>query len=204
MALIRNHSNVLLDTCNFTPVTQVLPVYHAHVLDFQYFFFVNATSVTLICSGVSTNLIAHGFYSAPDHCEVRSSALNTLPSRHHMALFTNVSNIFQPFTSSLNVSLSDLKVVSEKLRLLSYFNTSDVDLFPTSFVSKPHVVYSLVSTPILVSIVMVVVLFFCYRRFRRRLPALPLPVVSGPIAESNASEAPNTEEIPQPVAAPRG
>ena len=169
LAIVRNTTNLIHKFCTFEPVSTSWPVYHAHVGGGQYFYFKEAASVTLLCEGNSVNLIAEGYYVAPDSCEVRSSAISTLPTKHHLGFETILPTSLVPLSPFLGVYPENLTIVSDRLKVLSYLNDSDVFVASAPFFFRPHVLYPTVSIPIVLFLVMFGLLCVCLKRLDSRL-----------------------------------
>ena len=169
LAVVRNNTAAIHSSCKFEPVFPSRPSYHAHIDGTQYFYFKEAASVTLICGSRHTNVIAQGYYAAPDFCEVRSSAISTLPSRQHRGFNYTIPSSLVPLFPSFDVSLINVSIVSDRLKVLSYLNDSDIFVSSVPSFLHPHVLYPTVSLPIIVLLVVIVVLCVCLRRLESRL-----------------------------------
>ena len=166
LAIVRNNTEFIHAHCTFKPVESTWPVYHAHVGGVQYFYFRDAASVTLICNGKSTNVIAQGYYAAKDSCEVRSSTITTLPSRQHLGFESELPSSLVPLMPSFGVNLANLTVVSEKLTMLSFLNDTDVFVAAVPLYLRPHVMAPLLSLPMIILVIVVVLLCVCLTRFK--------------------------------------
>ena len=196
LAIVRNNSQLIHAHCSYEPVVSNLPVYHAHVAGFQYFYFKEPASVTLICQGISTNLIAEGYYVASDACEVRSSEIYTLPSNQHLGFHGVLPTSLIHLSPSFDVHPENLTVVSDRLKVLSYLNDSDVFVASAPFFLHPHVLYPTVSLPIIILLVVIGLLCVCLKRMENRLhdiraaanlevvPPVPKPRRTGSVMSS--------------------
>ena len=187
-SLIRSNDDNILQWCKFEPVI-LRSVYHVHLLTTQYFYFPNATEVSLSCKARPSYVKVAGYYSVADHCEVRTSDLVTFPNRQHLTFATNLSSVMNPITRAFNLSSVNVTVVSEKLQLITYLNDSDVSNIlyrPLPFYLEPTVIVPTVMSPF-VLVVLLGCVCYCICRFRARY-AFPLTLPASRDCTAKASQ----------------
>lgn len=171
-------SSDLIEFCSYTPAPDV-PIFHVHFAGVQYLYFRNKTQVTLICvnGDVKENHVSYvqGLFQAPDHCEVSSSLVTTLPNHQHLALLNNLHHSLTPVNVSFYGNISHIKLITPELTLMKALNTSSFEDFvvtnlPLS-VSAP-VLYPSILTPTFIFLVIVLCVFYCQLRLWFRVDHL--------------------------------
>ena len=174
LSLIQSDADPVLRHCKFEPV-HVRTVYHVHMLTSQYFYFPNSTEISLSCKSRPSYVKVSGYYTVPDHCEVRASQIVIYPNRQHLTFSANLSSMMQPIVPSFNLSTVNLTVVSTKLELIHYLNDSDISSIlyrPLPFYLEPTVIVPTVISPFALLVVLCCVCY-CICRCRRGYMFIP-------------------------------
>lgn len=178
ISLIQTTHNNTVKECSYKLVPHKT-VYHANLKGIQYFYFPNTTGITLICLDDIKRVQVQGYYTVPDHCELRSNTLATLPTRQHLAFMANMSSNLHKLTNLPSVNVSTIHVNSDETKLLTLMNkptfSEALDMSLPWYVSRGSLA-SLISVPTVLCFVFACVVVY-YLRTRGRVVTRPQPAM---------------------------
>ncbi|MCP4253758.1 MAG: hypothetical protein GY775_10170, partial [Candidatus Scalindua sp.] len=160
IALVKNNTQKALDQCTYSDFKE--EYFQRHFYGFNYFYFQDLTSVTVVCVDDPTMVEVIGYYKAPDYCRILTRFVMTSPSRHHLALIKNISIDIPVFEAMFNVAFPHIELPVANISLISvYMNDSDLaeaiaDNLP--FMTDHAFYWPVLSTQYIVTIVCAIVM----------------------------------------------
>ncbi len=106
IALVQNNTQKALDLCVYSDFED--KYLQRHFYGYNYFYFQELTSVTVVCMDDPMMVEAIGYYRAPDYCRVLTKFVMTSPSRHHLGFIKNRTVSLPVFEAMFNVSFPHL------------------------------------------------------------------------------------------------
>ena len=162
-----------ISACTYVRVPR--RVYHAHIITTHFFFFPDETQVSLHCYEKAEVFLARGYYQTQDYCEVRTVSISTLPSRHHLALVSNLSARFTPAEVTFIANTSLFQIDSVEYSHLDVLNSSTIkEIVVSSLPSymSMEFLYPSMFLPVFIIIIIVLCLLYALRRLSLRVDVL--------------------------------